>query len=244
MDDDRLVKQAFFKSMDLARMRHDSWASKVLTWASPDFEAMSNVDYGQIPAIFWDEFPAPVVRFTAPPRNMEARILDETDFIQAGRANYFKWMTTGGNGKWRTKSRDYLRMLRCKDDGRFDLTRANWTTFVGSNSLRNEITRFRMGSHNLEVEVGRWVRVERNSRLCKCCNLARVEDEAHFLFDCPNYDELRMEFNELFLEPTGGALIHSVRAFFENDDMNKLGQYLKRSFRRRTEVLSAMTPNK
>ena len=44
------------------------------------------------------------------------------------------------------------------------------------------ITRFRLGSHNLPIETGRWSRVKREERLCRSCQV--VGDERHLLYQC------------------------------------------------------------
>ena len=43
--------------------------------------------------------------------------------------------------------------------------------------------KFRVGSHNLPIEKGRWCRKPRNERLCKTCGI--LGDEAHYIFVCP-----------------------------------------------------------
>ena len=45
-----------------------------------------------------------------------------------------------------------------------------------------DIVRFRLGSHNLPIEKGRWSRLERKDRLCSACNV--VGDEVHALYHC------------------------------------------------------------
>ena len=53
------------------------------------------------------------------------------------------------------------------------------------NSIHSDsITRFRLGSHNLPIETGRWSRIKREDRLCRVCSV--LGDERHFLFDCPD----------------------------------------------------------
>ena len=42
--------------------------------------------------------------------------------------------------------------------------------------------RFRLGSHNLPIEKGRWRRLNREERVCANCNV--VGDEHHVLYDC------------------------------------------------------------
>ena len=45
------------------------------------------------------------------------------------------------------------------------------------------VIRFRLGSHKLPIETGRWSRTQRNQRLCKTCGI--LGDEEHYIFHCP-----------------------------------------------------------
>ena len=45
-----------------------------------------------------------------------------------------------------------------------------------------DITRFRLGSHKLPIETGRWNRTPREQRFCTACNV--LGDEEHVLFNC------------------------------------------------------------
>ena len=45
---------------------------------------------------------------------------------------------------------------------------------------RRVLTKFRIGSHNLEIELGRHKNIKSSDRLCKLC-VDEVEDEIHFL---------------------------------------------------------------
>ena len=59
--------------------------------------------------------------------------------------------------------------------------------FIDSfHALSGDIIRFRLGSHLLPIETGRWSRTPRNERLCRCCNL--LGDEKHALFNCTAID--------------------------------------------------------
>ena len=52
--------------------------------------------------------------------------------------------------------------------------------------------RIRLSSHRLEVEVGRWAKPNKipyEDRKCKVCNV--LEDEFHFLLECPLYTDVR-----------------------------------------------------
>ena len=61
--------------------------------------------------------------------------------------------------------------------------------------LRVSLARFRTGSHNFEVEVGRHKKMNVEVRLCRFCgmmnNLVCIEDEYHVLFHCIAYKDIR-----------------------------------------------------
>ena len=44
------------------------------------------------------------------------------------------------------------------------------------------MTKFRLGSHNLRIETGRWNRTPREDRLCAACGV--IEDEQHIVYSC------------------------------------------------------------
>ena len=48
--------------------------------------------------------------------------------------------------------------------------------------LAGDLVRFRLGSHNLPIEKGRWSRQPRQERVCSMCNV--VGDEMHILYNC------------------------------------------------------------
>ena len=51
---------------------------------------------------------------------------------------------------------------------------------------------FRCGILPLRIETGRFRNLPVEERICELCNLRQVEDEQHFLCDCPKYEELRL----------------------------------------------------
>ena len=56
---------------------------------------------------------------------------------------------------------------------------------------RKNITKLRTSSHRLEIECGRYKSIPRQERICRKCVLNEVEDEVHFLFNCPFYHPKR-----------------------------------------------------
>jgi hypothetical protein len=52
--------------------------------------------------------------------------------------------------------------------------------------FRTALVKFRVSSHNLMIETGRYDKVERNNRIsCTCCDQNVVENEYRFLLVCP-----------------------------------------------------------
>ena len=62
---------------------------------------------------------------------------------------------------------------------------------------RTIITRWRLSSHKLYIETGRYKipKIERNLRICKSCRV--LEDEHHALFICNAHYSIRLKFIEL-----------------------------------------------
>ena len=59
---------------------------------------------------------------------------------------------------------------------------------------RRILSNFRCSSHTLNVEIGRHKNIDYNLRFCDSClkrNVFVIEDEFHFLLNCPQSDELR-----------------------------------------------------
>ena len=53
------------------------------------------------------------------------------------------------------------------------------------------VARLFFGAHDLAIEVGRHTNAPRDQRTCSMCREA-VEDECHFLLECPAYNDLRV----------------------------------------------------
>jgi len=54
--------------------------------------------------------------------------------------------------------------------------------------------RFRSSNHNLPIETGRYINVERKDRICQLCTSHDIGDEYHYLFICSNFKEDRDNF--------------------------------------------------
>ena len=64
---------------------------------------------------------------------------------------------------------------------------------------KKAMAEIRVSAHNLEIERGRKYKpksVPANERFCRNCK-TMVEDEVHFISDCPIYESLRNEYSEM-----------------------------------------------
>ena len=91
------------------------------------------------------------------------------------------------------------------------------------------ITRWRLSSHKLMVEVGRHRRpiVPREERVCSMCGV--LEDEQHVIFTCPLYDNVRNEYEEVvtnrtiakFLNPDSNMVVSTARLLYGIEKLRK-----------------------
>ena len=99
--------------------------------------------------------------------------------------------------------------------------------------LRIIITRWRLSSHDLEIELGRRKGIARESRFCNFCDNC-VEDEAHVVYVCPAYETQRERFRTLLTEN------HTIEMFLnpkDKDTAMNVGKYLKVIEDIRNEIL-------
>jgi len=99
------------------------------------------------------------------------------------------------------------------------------------------LARLRMGTLPLRIETGRYEAVTSFTqtdakkiikgipviyRICRCCTLNKIEDEIHFLLECPFYENLRIKLlniceqhigNFMFETDVGGHVINSINTF-------------------------------
>ena len=91
-----------------------------------------------------------------------------------------------------------------------------------------------MSTHKLEIETGRYKNIDKEKRVCKVCNLSKIESEEHFLLECPKYSHHRKYFSEeiksiskIDLEKNG---IEAIKNIFSQGNLaviNKFGYFVK-----------------
>ena len=65
---------------------------------------------------------------------------------------------------------------------------------IKSFNIRKCFTQLRISSHSLAIEKGRYNMIDKDKRYCTLCNTQQVEDEHHFLFKCPSYNNKGLHF--------------------------------------------------
>ena len=111
-----------------------------------------------------------------------------------------------------------------------------------------QYTKFRLSDHNLEIEKGRDMKVERGNRYCKLCTTGDIGDELHLLFDCNKPYKSRPSFlNYMYkkffhtkqLDDTGKFIFPSKN---ENKTMiKKFSEYVYELFNERYRVSNFIT---
>ena len=99
---------------------------------------------------------------------------------------------------------------------------------------RKTVTRWRLSSHKLKIETGRYSRpyTKRDDRLCKVCNV--IEDESHAIYDCKAHNIIRENYKHLInlkhrnikqiLNPTNTTDATNLASFLDEieDNMKEL----------------------
>ena len=60
--------------------------------------------------------------------------------------------------------------------------------------IRQSICKIRVGAHSLNIETGRYKNIIRTERTCTNCSKGDIENEKHFIVDCPLYENIRITF--------------------------------------------------
>ena len=72
-------------------------------------------------------------------------------------------------------------------------SQAKYLSSVRQFKIRQAATKLRISNHSLIIEIGRYQmpKVPKDRRWYSPCDQSKIEDENHFLFECPTYEILR-----------------------------------------------------
>ena len=89
---------------------------------------------------------------------------------------------------------------------------------------RNIIVAYRTSNHSLDFEFGQWktIPISRDTRLCCFWSYNAVENEAHFVQECPLYKTVRDKYPSLF----ENVVLGSLESFFQLDHQVDINLYI------------------
>ena len=124
--------------------------------------------------------------------------------------------------------------IYCKLKQNFSLEK--YLVTVDNNIHRNAISQLRMSCHSLNIETLRGIVTNPQERVCKHCNLLKVEDEMHFFIDCPFYSTKRKILLDPLLKAPNASHFNSEDKFIwllTNEDKNvckTVGKFIHECF--------------
>ena len=91
------------------------------------------------------------------------------------------------------KSQVQLTIHSCKSS-QTDHTSSSYLDLTRGTAGRRALVKLRISNHKLMIEIGRYNQTTKDNRHCpiRGCNV--IEDEVHFLFQCPTYSMIRNKF--------------------------------------------------
>lgn len=128
----------------------------------------------------------------------------------------------------------------------------NYLTWPCSKGHTVALTKFRLSSHNLAIETGRYTRPKTPSseRKCTLCEEDQVEDEKHFLLQCPYYREERMTLLDSIrqINPSVDTLNETLK--FTNimtnntkENITALGKFISKCMKKRYNKIAGQRDN-
>ena len=105
---------------------------------------------------------------------------------------------------------------------------------------RSQLAQLRCGVLPLRVETGRYVGLALNERLCTVCQNRVVEDEIHFILQCPTYADLRKRilFNDqTVLETLASFNPLEQLSFLMKHHHRQVARFIAKCMERRAGVL-------
>ena len=110
---------------------------------------------------------------------------------------------------------------------------------IKQNKYRIALSKFRLSSHNLEIEQGRYYNIERAERKCKICCTNLIENEYHFMLTCPLYSHLRRKyFKSYYCRWPTLTKFKSLMSTTNKCELLQIAKYIYDASRLREELVS------
>ena len=102
---------------------------------------------------------------------------------------------------------------------------SNYLTRIGSRNSRTLLAKLRLGVLPLEIEKGRQYNLNRSERICKFCQTNSVENEIHFLLECPVFESPRSTYINLISHINPNFYLYSseqkLNYLYFNENLSK-----------------------
>lgn len=165
-------------------------------------------------------------------------------WLQQGVGNYNKFilvfkqrLTDNFIQNWHSRIEESSRAVFYRSFGTFDFQ--SYLDKINVNKYIHAFCKLRMSSHRLAIESGRWVRPNRipiDDRKCSLCQV--LEDEYHFVIECPLYEELRRKYISKYFwkRPSMYKFVELINS--QNAScLRKLCIFIYQAFKLRTDIL-------
>ena len=126
---------------------------------------------------------------------------------------------------------------------KYRLCRESYFKYIKDISVRRIFTKLRVSCHKLEIELGRYKKVQADARLCPLCQL-EVEDEIHFVTNCSLFSTKRKQFfNDIgksFVNFSGMSDVQKFIWLFSNENahvIRELSVFVYDCYMQRFEML-------
>ena len=106
------------------------------------------------------------------------------------------------------------------------------------------LSKFRCSTHDLMIEKGRHTSIDRDLRYCPICLISNISvvDEAHLLFFCPSYENIRsLYFPPRWLRNRNKESFCQIMATKSNLCIIRIAYFLYNAFKSREELHSIYT---
>ena len=105
--------------------------------------------------------------------------------------------------------------------------------------FRNAYVCFRISSHKLMIEKGRYLNIDRNQRFCPFCKTV-TENEFHFLLICTTYLDLRERYIPIkYNTPAIINKFNIIMSLREEKVIRGTSMFLNYAFERRNALLNS-----
>ena len=121
------------------------------------------------------------------------------------------WRKTVWSGIRNTNSQSGGNKLRLYRHFKKSFKLEGYLTNIKNHLHRKAFCQFRINAHSLMCETGRYCNIPYEQRLCRLCEMNKVESEQHFIFECSYYSDLR---NQLLNQLTKDRNRHPVRQVY------------------------------